>query len=273
MIKIFTEEILAFIREIAPGNYAREIAEMVNEKFGTNLTRGQIKNCLSREKIHNGMFGAPKRRPWLKLTTPEMDEFILAIYKMTPNKVLAQKVNDKFGTNFTAEQMDSYKSRNKLDSGLTGRFEKGHISANKGQKMSPELYEKCKATMFKKGHIPQNHKPVGSERINVEGYVEIKVAEPKKWMLKHRYIWEQANGPIPKDKIVIFKNGNKQDIRIENLMMISRTQSSIMSHFNLWSEIPELTELGANTADLIAKTEKKKKEMRKRYGRKRSKVL
>ncbi len=37
---------------------------------------------------------------------------------------------------------------------------------------------------FEKGHISKNHKPIGSERINVAGYIEIKTAEPNKWELR-----------------------------------------------------------------------------------------
>ena len=29
--------------------------------------------------------------------------------------------------------------------------------------------------MFKKGNVPANHRPIGSERITVDGFVEIKV--------------------------------------------------------------------------------------------------
>lgn len=56
---------------------------------------------------------------------------------------------------------------------IASRFSKGHIPQNKGKRMSPEVYEKVKGTMFKKGQDPINHRPVGSERVNVDGYVEI----------------------------------------------------------------------------------------------------
>jgi hypothetical protein len=102
------------------------------------------------------------------------------------------------------------------------RFKKGSVPANKGKPMSPERYAICKATMFKKGQIPHNHRPVGSERVSVDGYIEIKVAEPKKWRQKHRVVWEAANGPIPKGYNVQFRNKNRQDCRIENLDLISR---------------------------------------------------
>lgn len=106
---------------------------------------------------------------------------------------------------------------------IAARFTKGHVPDNKGKKMSSEQYTKCQPTMFKKGLKPHNHREVGSERINVDGYREIKVAEPGKWMLKHRVIWEQVNGPIPKGHNVQFKNHDPLDCRIDNLYLISKS--------------------------------------------------
>ena len=116
------------------------------------------------------------------------------------------------------------------------RFKKGSIHPNKGKKMSPEIYEKVKETMFKKGNSPVNHREVGSERINVDGYIEIKVAEPNRWRLKHRLIWEQHNGIIPEGCNVQFKNHNTLDCRIENLYLISkseqmRNENSLMARY------------------------------------------
>ena len=88
--------------------------------------------------------------------------------------------------------------------------------------MPSEVYERCAPTMFKKGNKPANHKPVGSERVNIYGYVEVKVAEPNKWRQKHRILWEQTNGPIPPGYILRFRNGNRQDITLGNLYLISR---------------------------------------------------
>ena len=102
------------------------------------------------------------------------------------------------------------------------RFTKGHVPANKGRRMSPEVYARARATMFKKGDKCWNHREVGSERVNVDGYIEIKVAEPNRWRLKHRVIWERVNGAIPRGHNVQFKNHNPLDCRIENLYLISR---------------------------------------------------
>ena len=126
---------------------------------------------------------------------------------------------------------------------IATRFHKGHTPPNKGKKVSPEVYEKMSPTMFKNGHIPVNHREVGSERINADGYIEIKVAEPKRWRLKHRIIWEQVNGEIPKGYNVQFKNHNPQDCRIENLYLICRADQ-IAKENSYWAKYPkEIQEL------------------------------
>ena len=107
---------------------------------------------------------------------------------------------------------------------IATRFHKGHTPPNKGKKVSPEVYEKMSPTMFKNGHIPVNHREVGSERINADGYIETKVSEPNVWKPKHRIAWEQHNGVIPEGYNVQFKNHNPQDCRIENLYLISKAE-------------------------------------------------
>lgn len=121
---------------------------------------------------------------------------------------------------------------------MAARFGKGHIPGNKGKKMDPEIYEKIRHTMFAKGHVPTNHKPVGSERVSVDGYVEVKVAEPNKWRLKHRVVWEEANGPIPAGCNVQFRNGNTQDVRLENLFLISRAEQ-MRDRNSMYARYPE----------------------------------
>lgn len=142
---------------------------------------------------------------------------------------------------------------------IASRFQKGHTSVNKGKRISPVTYAKCQPTMFKKGHCPVNHREVGSERINVDGYIETKVAEPNVWRLKHRIIWEQHNGVIPAGYNVQFKNHNTQDCRIENLYIISkaeqmRTENSLVARYP--KEVQEVIRLKGVVNRVIHKREK-----------------
>ena len=126
----------------------------------------------------------------------------------------------------------------KSPASIATRFQKGSVPLTKGKKVSPEIYAKMQPTMFKKGHTPVNHRDVGSERVNVDGYIEIKVAEPNRWRLKHRLIWEQVNGAIPKGFNVQFKNHNPQDCRIENLYLISKSEQMAKEN-SFWAKYPK----------------------------------
>jgi hypothetical protein len=110
-----------------------------------------------------------------------------------------------------------------LKAGTHTRFKKGHIPANKGVKMNAELRERLKHTFYQKGNIPGNTLPIGSEIITKQwGYVKVKIAEPNKWVLKHRQVWEQHHGTIPKGNIIRFKDGNRKNCDINNLYILSR---------------------------------------------------
>ena len=161
-------------------------------------------------------------------------------------------VTTKFGDILTQEQLKSFLDRKHIIRFENhGRFEKGHISANKGKKMPVAVYEKSKHTMFKKGHQPANHREVGSERINVEGYIEIKVAEPSRWQLKHRVIYENYhNVKLKSTDVVIFLDGNKQNFDIENLALIDRGINLIMNHDSMRFVDAEITRTGVNIAKL-----------------------
>ena len=159
--------------------------------------------------------------------------------------------------NFTDSQIKGAISRYKLNTGFTGRFSKGHIPANKGIK--GVIYEGCKKTWFKKGQEPINYRPVGSERTNVEGYIEIKVADPNKWRLKHQVIWEEHNGKIPKGYSVLFADKDRTNLNIDNLVLVSRAQLLKMNQHNLIRENAEITKTGAIIASLYLKIGEKER--------------
>lgn len=193
--------------------------------------------------------------------TDEMKQFILDNYKERYNQELADLFNQKFNTNITSRMIKSYKANNKLNSGLTGKFRKGQTPHNKGKKMPKEVYEKVKHTMFAKGNVPPNHRPVGSERISKDGYIEVKVAEPNKWRLKQRVVYEEAKGKIPEGCTIIFLDGNKQNCNIDNLRCITRSELLYLNCNGL-NNSNEITETGILMARLDITKNKKKQELK-----------
>lgn len=244
---------------------------MVNEQFGTSYTPIQIGSNLKNWGIKTG---APRCRPegYRKPMYPkDVDDFIKSHYEGVGWGTMKDMVNEKFGTSYTTSQIKGYYGRNHLNSGVTGRFEKGRTPFNKGMPreryMSPEALEKSKATQFKKGRLPHGTRPIGYERRGFDGYIEVKVKmRPQKsndnFKLKHRIIWEQAYGPIPEGCIVAFKDGDKSNVSLENLMLITRAQNAVMNRFHYRKKEPELAETSVLLADIKSATRKKKEEIR-----------
>lgn len=117
---------------------------------------------------------------------------------------------------------------------LDSNFKAGHIPDNKGKKqyeyMTPEAIEKTKHTWFKKGHVPGNVLPNGSETLRTDkrsgkSYTLIKVKGNVKLVYKHIYLWEQHyKTKLPKGSNVIFRDGNNFNFEIENLQCITNAE-------------------------------------------------
>lgn len=86
----------------------------------------------------------------------------------------------------------------------------------------------CARTQFKKGQMPRNTMAVGSERTTKDGYIEIRVEEPivfacgqkNYWRQKHRWLWEQVNGPIPPKHFLKSIDGDRTNCDPSNWMAL-----------------------------------------------------
>ena len=173
---------------------------------------------------------------------PEYVKFMKKIIPGHTEPEIKAAFKKKYGINLTDGQIGGFKTKHQIKSGTHGGcWVKGQVSCNKGQKMPADVYVKCQPTMFKQGHMPQNHKPVGSERINVDGYVEIKVEEPKKWRLKQRVVYEQYYGvKLDRNDAIIFLDGNRLNLDIENLVRMTRSELVRYNQMKLHGDNPDL---------------------------------
>jgi hypothetical protein len=170
---------------------------------------------------------------------------------------IRQAFNEKFNTELTYTQIANVMKRHNITNGIDSRFKKGQVPHNKGKKMSPEVYEKVKGTLFQKGH-DMNARPVGSERIDKDGYTMIKVGYPNKWRLKHLVIWESFYGKVPDNHVVIFLDGDIRNFDIDNLKLITRGENLFLNRKKLRFNDRGLTESAVNVAKLNSKIYERK---------------
>lgn len=201
-----------------------------------------------------------------KYTDKHIDYIASNINGRHPHE-LAAMFNEYFETDIPASKIMSLAYRNGLKNGIDCRlntgyeptqFKKGHRTWNKGMK---GVNTGGKQTQFKKGQKGWNYKPVGTERTNSDGYVEIKIADPGKWKSKHIILWEEANGLVPKGHVVIFADGNQQNVTLDNLLLISRQELVVMNKRGLIANNAELTKTGIAIADIYLRIGERKKKI------------
>jgi hypothetical protein len=125
-------------------------------------------------------------------------------------------------------------SKRLLEASINTRFKKGCVAINKGKKqteyMSTEAIQRAAATRFKKGSIPHNSLPVGSEVLRYDkrsrkSYFMIKVEGCTKLVYKHVHIFETHwNLKLKPGENVVFKDGNTANFSIENLECITNVE-------------------------------------------------
>ena len=99
--------------------------------------------------------------------------------------------------------------------------------------MTAQAIRKTKKTRFKKGDLPKNTKYDGAITIRhnhkergERPYKFIRVKQGK-WELLHRYNWVKAHGSIPKNMVVVFKNGDTMNCEIDNLEIITKKENML----------------------------------------------
>ena len=154
--------------------------------------------------------------------TDEEVDFLITNSSLYTRKELADLFNKKYGTNISVKSItnkcNTYKSYGK---------EERHF--------------------------------LGDEVGRSDGYVIVKVSNDKsipkykRWVLKHRLVWERTFGKIPDGYVLIFRDGNRENCDISNLTLVERKILTIMSRNQMFSENTELNDYSINIAKAIIK--------------------
>lgn len=152
--------------------------------------------------------------------TTQEEQLLMELYPNHTNQEIALEIGRSvFAIKNRAVKIGLHKSKVHLES-RAGRIEKGATSWNKGAKGL--CIKGSEKSWFKKGNKPYNYKPVGSTRCINKGYTEIKIADPNRWQFLHRHIWEKAFGQLSRHEVVVFKDGDKTNIQLDNLEKVTR---------------------------------------------------
>lgn len=159
----------------------------------------------------------------------------------TPSQVIAKA--QRLGLRKTREAVAAIARSSMADPQHPGhrhRFQKGHAPWNKG--VHYQAGGRSAATQFKPGTQPRNWLPIGSERIRSDGYLERKLTDTgvtrRDFVCIHHIIWREAGREIPPGHALVFKDGNKHNLVLDNLELVSR--AALMRRNSMHNYGPEI---------------------------------
>lgn len=245
----YPQEVHDFVKEWAPKLRDRDLAKACNAALGTNFTAQSMKGFRGNHGYRNSRKKWTSEECWKYQTRyPQgMYEFIRDNFWGVSSAKLAEMVNERFGTSFSPSAMNQFRYRHGIRSGCLGRYQKSHEPGNKGKAGRPlmpvgAIVKKRDGSLFRKKQME------GSLR--------------ERWEPLHRAVWEEHNGPIPEGMVVSFKNGDKGDVDISNLMLLTREECLELNRSGLRFDERELTEAGLTVARLKIKTRQRKRRIK-----------
>lgn len=259
MRKIYTKEQIAWLRENAPGHYCEDVVVMFRDKFpDENITNSKMRSLLTNHNIQLGVKGQKLR--W----TNEKLDFLREFIPGHSEEEIKHELLVRFNEIVTRGIIGNLKAKLGVKSGTVGgQFVKGQKSWNKGKKwadfMSKKGQNNSRKTCFKKGNIPANSKKIGYQRVDVDGFVYVKVQDLHKnrnFKQKHYLVWEAHNGPVPKGYKLRFLDGNRQNCDINNLALVSNSEHLKLSQMERVVN-PKLHKSQILVAKLLCKANKK----------------
>lgn len=165
-------------------------------------------------------------------------------------------------TDVAPANLHALRKRKGWRTGRTGCFAKGHQTHNKGKPFpAAATHPNCRKAHFRKGQLPHNTRALGHERVSVDGYVEISIDEPnphtgfeRRFVLKHRWLWERANGPVPDGHALKCLDGNRLNTDPANWQAVLRAMLPRLAGGNRYRRVNAYDEAPAALRPTIMAT-------------------
>ena len=185
--------------------------------------------------------------------TPQMVQFLRDNYPKMAINELRILFNGAFKTGKTLTAISSCLNNNNIIAGRSGCFSKGNVPWNAGTKG----LVKPNSSSFVPGYTNSAvSRPIGTERMQ-DGYVAVKIGNPSIWVKKHLKNWIEKYGPVPKAHYVFFKDRDKTNCELDNLVLVSASEMQYLSSMDFKTCPTEYED----TVLIIAKLQAKIKEV------------
>lgn len=95
-------------------------------------------------------------------------------------------------------------------------------AANLGLRRDQSILDATRFRPYPRGKKSYNWIEPG-ERRDTGKYISLKLPGGE-WVLEHRWVWEQANGPIPDDCVIVARDGNIRNTALANLKLVTKDE-------------------------------------------------
>lgn len=197
------------------------------------------------------------KRKW----TPDEDRILKELFPDMPTREIANELQRSYGSvaqhaaMLGLEKSDSFKQSVLSGQFVKGknfgkeyRFPKGNKPWNAGKKWNAG--GRSVETRFKKGQPFKGKEFYIYRDKNGKDYKHVRT-EPGKREPLHRVTWQKSHGPIPRDMVLIFIDGNTMNCDLSNLKLITKVEN--MERNTLQRFPPELKQ----TIKALAKLKKR----------------
>ena len=275
-INYWTKEMDQFLIDNYEKMVYDDLAEVMTERFGRKITKyaifGRLRNL--REKYGYTINKKPsKRKP---LWTKEMDEVLLKNYMDTRYEDLADLISKQFNVKISLHSIARRVAELKANKRLHWTKAMDHFLIENYNDIGPKELAPIMSNVFKI-HVTSKAMHQRAQRLNVRineincpigtehdyGYcIRVKVNDyppnerekwTDNWVLKQKYIWEQANGPVPEHHCIIFADGDNRNFELSNLRCIpTRYKLQMVRQLSndIFKEGPEMIDAGIAWCEL-----------------------
>ncbi len=146
-----------------------------------------------------------------------------------PRAQMHREFSERFARDdVSVENLHALCKRRGWMTGRDGRFATGHASHNKGRKgyCAPGSEQGWFSPGERRGMAVKLYKPIGSERLSKDGYLERKIHDglplQSRWRAVHLIRWEALHGPVPAAHCLKCIGDDKTNTAPENWMLIPR---------------------------------------------------
>jgi len=189
-----------------------------------------IRSFIKNRKITCG--GQGHKDKWqCTLMTRTQSDWVGEHYVNVSLAEITKLFNQLYGKDLNTDQMKTFIANRGFKSGRTGHFVKGSVPVNKGLRRPGWHRGRMKETQYKAGHNLSETNPIWHQRPDKDGYILMKcpIINPHTgafgyYIPKHKWVWEQANGPIPENQVLTFIDDDTGNPTLANLQLITRAE-------------------------------------------------